>query len=76
MTDIGQAAEDLARTKLPELEVALQMRTPSMPVLAGALAGGMGGGDTFIIHNHNPLAAALTNAMVEERRRARLNRSM
>jgi len=76
LADIGEATEDLARTKLPELEVALQMRAPNMPALAGALAGGAGGGDTFIIHNHNPLAAALTNAMVEERRRARLNRSM
>jgi len=34
------------------------------------------GGDTIIIHNHSAGAAALTNAMVDDRQAARLNASM
>jgi hypothetical protein len=35
-----------------------------------------GSGDTFIIHNHNPLAQALSEAWMEDRKKARLNAGM
>ncbi len=75
---VSAAMKELSRTDLPQLEMAISaVGRGGMPTVAGGLAAGVGGGgDQIVIHNHGASAAALTWARIEERRRARLNRSM
>jgi len=75
---VSAAMRDLSRADLPELQMAITAVGKPAWALDGG-QGGMGlqgGGDTIIVHNHGAPAAALTMARIEERRRARLNRSM
>jgi hypothetical protein len=77
---INRALKAVARSGLPELEVAIAGvsrggRPASMD--AGMVAGmGAGVGDSYVINIHNAEAAALTMAAIEDRRRRRLNASM
>jgi hypothetical protein len=80
---INRALKAVARSGMPELEVAIQgVSHGGVPMGADGAGAGFGvaagaaGGDQIVIHNHNAGAAALTMARIEARKRRRLNQSM
>lgn len=76
---INRALKAVARSGLPELEVAIGgVSRGGLPVGAdGGMVAGVGSaGDRYVIYNQNAEAAALTMAEIEARRRSRLNAGM
>ena len=75
---INRALKAVARSGIPELELAISAVGRAGSPLDARMGAGMVPvqGDRIEIHNHGTAAAALTWARIEERRRARLNASM
>lgn len=77
---INEELARMANASAPQLQasfvglgnIGLSLSPGGRPAIGGQPVAG----DQIVIHNHNPLAAALTTAMVEDRRRTRLNRGM